>query len=86
MPALTETATLSGAAEPVRSLSFTPDGQRLAGGSDDGQAYVWRVAARRLSHVLPVEAGDVTLVRWVDDKHLVIAGADRSLRAVTLAK
>ena len=56
------------------------------GGSDDGQAYVWAVSSRRLTHVLPGEAGDVTLVRFVDDEHLVVAGADRTVRAVTLSK
>jgi hypothetical protein len=28
----------------------------------------------------------VTLVRFVDDEHVVVAGADRTVRAVTLSK
>ena len=83
---LKEIGALAGPNEPVRTLSFSADGESLVGGSDDGQAYVWRAASRRLTHVLPVEAGDVTLVRFVDDEHVVVAGADRTVRAVTLPK
>ncbi|MBK7862842.1 MAG: protein kinase [Archangiaceae bacterium] len=86
LPSLRELGSFSAGNEPVRSLSFAAAGDRLAGGSDDGQAYVWSVGSRRLTHVLPVETGDVTLVRFVDDEHLVLAGADRTVRAVTLAK
>ncbi len=85
VPGLKELGALSGPSEPMRTLSFSADGERLAAGSDDGQAYVWD-SARRLTHVLPVEAGDVTLIRFVDDEHLVIAGSDRTVRAVTVAR
>ncbi len=85
-PELQEQGAFSGPNEPARTLSYSPDGERLVAGSDDGQVYVWAVASRRLTHVLPVEAGDVPLVRFVDDEHVVIAGADRSVRAVTLTK
>ncbi|MBL8954961.1 MAG: PD40 domain-containing protein, partial [Myxococcaceae bacterium] len=85
-PSLDEAGTFSGPNEPSRALSFSPSGERLVAGSDDGQVYVWALPSRRLTHVLPVEAGDVPLVRFVDDEHVVIAGADRSVRAVTLTK
>src|SRR5262249_28662980 len=48
-----------GPSEAVRSLSFSPDGKHLIGGSDDGQAYVWDVAAKRVTHLIPLDAGDV---------------------------
>jgi WD40 repeat protein len=86
VPGLREIGPLAGPNEPVRTLSFSPDGERLAAGSEDGQGYVWLVSSRRLTHVLPLESGDVTLVRFVDDEHLVAAGSDRSVRALTLSK
>jgi WD40 repeat protein len=86
VPAMKEAGTLGGPNEPLRTLSFSPDQTRLSGGSDDGQAYVWDLPSRRLSHVLPLDAGDVMLVRFVDDEHLVVAGSDRSVRAVSLPK
>jgi WD40 repeat protein len=79
-----ELGRLGGATEPVRSLSFSPDGKQLIGGSDDGQAYVWDVAARRMTHVVPLDAGDVPLVRFVDKEHVVAAGSDHTLRALRL--
>jgi len=86
LPDLMDLGAFSGPNEPSRTLSYSPDGERLVAGSDDGQAYVWAASSRRLTHVLPVEAGDIPLVRFVDDEHVVIAGADRSVRAVTVAK
>jgi WD40 repeat protein len=79
-----ELGRLGGPAEPVRSLSFSPDGKQLVGGSDDGQAYVWDVIAKRMTHVIPLDAGDVTLVRFVDKEHVVAAGSDHTLRALRL--
>jgi WD40 repeat protein len=79
-----ELGALGGATEPVRSLSFAPDGKQLIGGSDDGQAYVWDVPAKRMTHVVPLDAGDVTLVHFVDKEHVVAAGSDHTLRALRL--
>jgi WD40 repeat protein len=79
-----EVSRMNGGTERVRSLSFSTEGRRLAAGSDDGQGYVWSLAGRRLTHVLPLDAGDVKLVRFVDEDHLVAAGSDRVLRAVSL--
>jgi WD40 repeat protein len=79
-----ELGRVGGAGEPVRSLSFSSDGKQLIGGSDDGQAYVWDVAAHRTTHIVPLDAGDVTLVRFVDKEHVVVAGSDHTLRALRL--
>ncbi len=75
---------LGGPTEVVHTLSFSSDGERLVAGSDDGQAYVWNVSTGRMTHVLPLDAGDVMLARFVDKEHLVIAGTDHTLRAIKL--
>ncbi|MCG8346830.1 MAG: hypothetical protein MI924_03485, partial [Chloroflexales bacterium] len=40
--------TLSGHMDSIRSLAFSPDGQRLASGGSDGMIHLWEVSSGRL--------------------------------------
>ena len=51
---------------------------------NDDWAYAWSARTHRLTHLVPLDAGDVTLVRFVDRENVVAAGTDHTLRALRL--
>jgi WD40 repeat protein len=65
----------------VNSVSFSPNGRRLVGGSDDDSAYVWDVRRRLVVAVLP-GGGNVQAARFVPGRgHTVAtAGDDGNVR------
>jgi WD40 repeat protein len=73
--------TLRGHAGGVASLTFSPDGTRLASAGEDGHVKVWDAAA---GHELLTLRGHAGLVRKVvfrpDGQRLASAGADRTVR------
>ena len=52
---------------PVRSVSWSPDGTRLATGSEDGTAKVWDAAGGRELLTLKGHTGQVHSVSWSPD-------------------
>jgi WD40 repeat protein len=66
----------------LRSVAFSPDGQQVATGSDDGTAILWDVRTSEMAHQpLTGHTDSVTGVAFsADGRLLVTASNDRSLR------
>ena len=81
VPSGRELARFVGHAEQIYSLAFSPDGTRIASGSEDGTARVWEAASGR---EIAVCRGHSFKVLWVsfhpDGKRLVTASADGTVR------
>jgi WD40 repeat protein len=73
--------TLSGHTDPVRSVSFSPDGLFIATASADGTAKIWdaRLGAELLT--LSGHSGPVNSVAYSrDGRHIVTASNDQTFR------
>src|SRR5262245_37650315 len=57
-----EPATLKGNVSPVESVAFSPDGKRLASGSEDGAIKLWDAQTRQKSATLRRRDKMVTLM------------------------
>jgi hypothetical protein len=68
--------TFAGHAGAVRSLSWSPDGTRLATGSADGTAKVWDAAGAHELLTLKGHAGWVRSVSWSPDGTRLATGGD----------
>jgi WD40 repeat protein len=69
----------------VRSISFSPDGARIASGSDDCQIRIWDLEGGRTEEALQVLKGHSRSVLWVDfspitARSLVSTSKDRTVR------
>ncbi len=73
--ALQTQATLIGAADHVRGVSWSPDGTRLATASDDGKVRFYS-AAGALLMTLSGHAAGVTSVAWSPDGRTIASGSD----------
>src|SRR5262249_32765031 len=72
---------LTGHEEKVRAVAFSPDGRRLASGSDDGTVNVWYAATGREILRLAGPGGGIQSVAFSPDNRLVAAGtADGPIR------
>jgi WD40 repeat protein len=70
--------TLIGHRAAVKAVAWSPDGQRLATGSEDGTAKVWQVSTGRELHTLRgAHTSDVCSVAWSPDgQRLATGGMD----------
>ncbi|MBT9310896.1 nSTAND1 domain-containing NTPase [Leptothoe kymatousa] len=61
----------------VATVTFSPDGNALAAGSWDSQAYVWQLRGQSVAHskVLQGPVGGVPDVTFTADSHTLIAGS-----------
>ena len=75
-PAAGELLTLKGHAGPVCSVSWSPDGTRLATGSEDGTAKVWDAAGGRELLTLKGHTGWVRSVSWSPDGTRLATGSE----------
>src|SRR5205085_625850 len=66
--------TLKGHTGPVASVSWSPDGKRLATGSDDGTARVWEAAGGQALLTLKGHSDGVASVSWSPDGKLLATG------------
>ncbi len=63
--------------KPIRSVSFSPDGTRLASAGEDGVLQVWNVTSRRLDYSIDEHPQAIHVVAWsADGKMLASAGED----------
>jgi WD40 repeat protein/serine/threonine protein kinase len=73
--------TLEGHGGLVRSVVFSPDGKRLATGSEDGKVRVWDLANGREPLVLTGHAADVASVAFSPDGQQIASGSfDQAVR------
>lgn len=80
----TQTRGLRGA---VRTLAWSPDGQRLATGSFDHTARIWNARDGRCELVLTGHTAVVSTVRWsLDGTRLLTASADGTVRLWSVAE
>jgi WD40 repeat protein len=76
-----EILTLTGHTGPVHSVAFSPDGQRLASGSQDRTLKVWDVQSGRETLTLKGHTDTVFSVKFSPDgKRLVSGSADGTLK------
>ncbi len=65
----------------VASISISPDGRRIAAGSDDGTARIWDVATGRRLHLLRTEERGTQAIAFSPDGRTVATGGnDGALR------
>ena len=70
----------------VYSVSFSPDGQTLASGSDDGTVRLWDVNTGNLLHTLTEHRGSVYSVSFSPDGQTLASGSfDRTVLLWKLA-
>ncbi|MEM7426620.1 MAG: caspase family protein [Pseudomonadota bacterium] len=69
----------SGHREPVLSVSFSPDGARLASAGMDDSAIVWRTSDGKVLQQVRHRQGDINVVRFTADGERLVTGGDDSL-------
>lgn len=73
--------TLRGHADPVSGIAWSPDGGRIATGSQDASVRIWNGETGEFEDELLGHTGFVTSVEWSpEDSRLVTSGADGSVR------
>ncbi|KAG0278679.1 hypothetical protein BGZ95_003407 [Linnemannia exigua] len=75
------TSTFVGHTEPVRSVAFSPKGNRIVTASDDATLRVWKFLSRETLHVLKGHDGPVLDVAFSPcGREVASAGSDRSVK------
>ena len=72
---LTPYRVLGSSAAAVQTLAFSPDGQALASGSDDGSAVVWDVVTGQRRYTFAGHDGQVTGVAFSQNGHALVTAA-----------
>ncbi|PLB41707.1 WD40-repeat-containing domain protein [Aspergillus candidus] len=71
-----ELRTLEGHSRIVRSVTFSPDGQQLASGSDDKTIKIWDPATGHLRHTLEGHSSSVKSVAFSPDNQQLASGSN----------
>jgi WD40 repeat protein/serine/threonine protein kinase len=80
-------ATLAGHSWIVTCAAFSPDGARLATGSQDGTCKIWDVAGKKILYTFPNEGGAIWSVAFSPDGSLLmLAGNTRHVEFWDVAK
>ncbi len=73
--------TLTGHTDWVRSVKFSPDGQKIASASWDGSVVIWGVQTGRQIHTYRGHDGMVFSAAWSPDNKMVASGGeDKTVR------
>jgi serine/threonine protein kinase/WD40 repeat protein len=65
----------SGDSDPLTTLAYSPDGARLAAGSDRGLVYVWELGGTRAPAVLRGARGKASRLAWLDNGRTLAVGS-----------
>ena len=77
----TDSRVLSGHADRINALAYSPDGRTLASGSEDGSVRLWATESGLLLNILAGHAGGVTILAYNSDgRSLASAGRDNTVR------
>jgi hypothetical protein len=81
--AIAQRGELTGARAPIAAIAWSPSGERIAAGTDDGELLVWRTAKGKLVARLSAP-GAIRAVGWLpdDDASIVALLGDGSVQVV----
>lgn len=63
----------------ITSLAFSPDGQYLAAGTQEGNAKIWRLANQQLGYDMDGQTGRVIKIRYSADSRRIAIGTQHSV-------
>jgi WD40 repeat protein len=65
---------LAGPVNSIRALAFSPDGQVLTSGANDGTILLWNVATRTLTTTLTGQQGSLSALAFTPDGGTLLSG------------
>ncbi len=64
---------LHGHTAPVTRVMFSPDGEKLASGSMNGEIFIWDLASADLEHEIHTDMGTIQYLRFLPDHQTLLA-------------
>ena len=70
---------LSTSGEDITSVAFSPDGEFIAAGMENGNVDIWRISDRHLAFNLDGQIGKVIEIGFTDDGNKLVVGSTKSV-------